>query len=411
MPHAPDKAVDPNELEPFDAQRWIALERLRLVNRTLPVTLFVSIATASLLAALLRNAVPMVLLIVWFAAGVAIQGMRYLHHRKFMSLEDADIDTALWTTRLKIGTGLSGVFWGFAGAGLFPSGDLPNQVIITFALVGLSAGAMTSYAPIRRCYFLFVLPAIVPAAMRMALEGTETHYTMALLAALFLGVIIRAAVETDRMINNVLTVRAENVELTRALRYQATHDALVDLVNHREFNARLSTVARQATQYREPYALLFVDLDRFKEVNDTAGHAMGDEALRRIGQILKSCIRTHDTAARMGGDEFAILLPSCNRARAVAIATRIHTAIDHFTLEAGDRQLRVGASIGVAYTDAGEHGADAMLRAADSACYAAKNNGRGRVEIRHADPDCSASGRFEISRLRNDAVRIPQVGT
>lgn len=403
MPNASENAHDPGDLEPFHAQRWIALERLRLVNRTLPVTLFVSIATASLLAALLRNAVPITHLVIWFVFGALVQGMRYLHHRKFMSLADADIDPGLWTTRLKIGTGLSGLFWGSAGAGLFPSGDLPHQVIITFALAGLSAGAMTSYAAIRRCYFLFVLPTILPIAVRMIMEGTEIHYTMAALTILFLGVIVRAAVETDRMINNVLTVRAENVELTRALRYQATHDPLVDLVNHREFTARLTTVARQAQQYRDPYALLFVDLDRFKEVNDTAGHAAGDEALRQIGQILKSCIRTHDTAARMGGDEFAVLLPACNRDRAIAIATRTHTAIAQFTFESGGRELRVGASIGVAYTDAGEHGADAMLRAADSACYAAKNNGRGRIEIRHADPDCSASGRFEISKLRRAA--------
>jgi len=206
--------------------------------------------------------------------------------------------------------------------------------------------------------------------------------------------------EMDKTISSVLKVRAENTLLTQALRHQATHDALVDLVNHREFNARLSQVATTSAKLKEPYALLFVDLDLFKQVNDNAGHAAGDETLRRIGRILKSTIRSDDTAARLGGDEFAILLPGCPRHRAEQIAGRVLSAIVNLPLEFEGKRFRVGASIGVAYTDAGEHDASAMLRAADAACYAAKNGGRGRVEVHHADPAAAESGRFELSKLK-----------
>jgi diguanylate cyclase (GGDEF)-like protein len=387
----------------FDPRRWMEIERLRLVYANLPVILVVTVCSALILALLLRDVVPRAELLVWLCVGIAITLMRYGHYRRFRQLPDEALDSRASRNRLDLGTGLSGLFWGYAGAGLFPPGDLAHQVFITFVLAGLSAGAMTSYSAIRRTYFLFVFPAILPVALRMALEHDQIHYSMAVLTMLFLGVVVRAAIETDRMIGSVLKVRAENAELTQALHHDATHDALVDLVNHREFNNRLTAVAKSAAKLREPYALLFVDLDHFKQINDTGGHAAGDETLRRVGRILKTQIRANDTAARMGGDEFAILLHRCPRERAEQVAASILAAIKEFALRwEGGRYFRVGASIGVAYTDAGEHDASAVLRAADSACYAAKKNGRGRIEVYHADPVYESSGRFHLSELQRE---------
>lgn len=387
--------------EGFDADRWMDLERLRLVYSNLPVTLIVGAATACILAFLLRHRAPVVELIAWLSIGLLITLARLVSYRRYRRTQAELLDVELWRRRLILGTGISGIFWGFAGAVLFPSGDLAYQVVITFVLAGLSSGAMTSYAAVRTSYFCFVLPAIVPVVLRMALEHTEIHYSMAVLTLLYLAVVLRAAVETNRMISSVLQVRAENVELTLALHHDATHDSLVDLVNHREFNLRLHQVAKQAARQHQPYALLFVDLDHFKQINDTGGHAAGDETLRQIGHILKSQVRSGDTAARMGGDEFAILLQNCPPKRAKEVAENILAAIQDFSLSwEGGKYFKVGASIGVAYTNAGEHTAAAVLRAADSACYAAKNNGRGRVEVYHADPQYEASGRFSLAELQ-----------
>jgi diguanylate cyclase (GGDEF)-like protein len=134
--------------------------------------------------------------------------------------------------------------------------------------------------------------------------------------------------------------------------------------------------------------------------------AAGDETLRRIAQILQAHIRSEDTAARLGGDEFAILLRRCRRERAEQIAANLLAAIEEFALNwVGGQFFRVGASIGVAYTNAGEHDASAVLRAADSACYAAKNKGRGCIEVYHADPIYEASGRFQLPDLQSGALR------
>lgn len=376
------------------------LERLRLVYSNQPVTLIISAGAALVLVWLLRKVAPPAELLVWFGSGCLITLLRFLCYRGFRRLPDDAVDTALWRKRLDTGTAASGLFWGYAGIGLFP-GDLAHQAILALVLAGLSAGAMTSYAALRRTYLCFMLPAILPMALRMALEHSEIHYSMSALTLLFLGMVVRAAIQTDRMIGNVLKVRAENAELTLALHHDATHDALVDLANYREFNHRLSAVAKDAARNREPYALLFVDLDHFKQINDTGGHAAGDETLRRIGCILKSQIRTSDTAARLGGDEFAIILPGCPRERAEQVAQQILGAIEDFALHwEGGKFFRVGASIGIAYTNSGEYDAAAVLRAADSACYAAKKNGRGRIEVYHADPVHEASGRFQLSELQ-----------
>lgn len=386
--------------ENFDATRWIDGERLRLVYANLPVVLMMSVGCACVLAVLLRETVSRTVLVSWLGAGMLISWLRYLDYRWFKQLPDEVPDPRGWSRRAMLGAAVSGLWWGSAAAVLFPVGDFAHQIFINFLLAGISAGAMTSYAAMRRCYFLFVLPAILPMAVRMALQGTEINDWLTILTLLYLGVVLRSAVQTDRMIGNVLKVRAENVELTQALRHQATHDALVELPNYREFNTRLASVAESSAKLREPYALLFIDLDRFKEINDTGGHAAGDETLRRVGSLLKQHLRAKDTAARMGGDEFAVLIPGCPPHRAEKVAEKILADIEKFTLPWEDGKcFRVGASIGVAYSEGGKHDAAAVLRAADSACYAAKTGGRGRIEIHRADVNYESSGRFEISKF------------
>lgn len=382
----------------LDAARWIEAERLRLVYSNLPATLMVSMACAGLLAALLAPVTSRLRIFTWVSSSLLIFGLRYRGYRQFRQVPDEVLEGGLWTRRAMLGAGSGGMLWGSSALILFP-GDLPHQVAIAFVLAGLCAGAMTSYAALRHCYVMFVLPALLPFAFRMELQGTAIHSWMALLILLFLGGILWMSRRTARMIDSVLAVRVQNAQLTQTLRHQATHDALVELPNRREFHTRLLSVAQSCAQRHEPYALLFVDLDRFKEVNDTAGHAAGDEMLRRIGQAVKTKL-PDDTVARVGGDEFAVLLRGCHREHAQQIAANILATIDQLVLHWKGRRFQVGASIGLAYSETGQHEAAALLHAADAACYASKTRGGGRIETYLASRDCEPSGRFEISTLR-----------
>jgi len=402
MPIAsPEVGLQTTSWEDFDLARWMALEKLRLVWNNLPATLSVTVTCAAVLVGMLRHVAPLHVLAAWFIVAILISLARYRQYLVFRRVSDGTIDTPLWARKLHVGTAMSGLLWGSTAVVLFPIGDLAHQVLIAFVLAGLAAGAMTSYAVIWRCYVLFVVPAILPFVCRLALQNTEIHASMALLGLIFVAAVVRAATQTDKMINNVLSVRAENFKLTRALHHQATHDPLVDLPNQREFNRRLTALAQSSAARHEPFALLFVDLDRFKEINDTGGHAAGDETLRRVSQLVKSHLRPSDTVARMGGDEFAVLLPVCSREAAERIAASLLVTIEEFTLAwENGRIFRVSASIGLAYAEPGEHDTVALLRAADAACYAAKIGGRGRIKAYRADSSFGPSGRSEISRLR-----------
>lgn len=163
-----------------------------------------------------------------------------------------------------------------------------------------------------------------------------------------------------------------------SLSWSATHDALTDLVNRREFERRLSEQLRER-RGSEAASVLFIDLDRFKAVNDTAGHAAGDELLRRIAGLLGERMRTQDTVARLGGDEFAILLRGCSQSDALSIAERIRARVEAYRLPWEGRALEVGASIGVVEIDASLTDAAAVMASADAACYEVKHAGRNAV--------------------------------
>jgi len=163
---------------------------------------------------------------------------------------------------------------------------------------------------------------------------------------------------------------------TAALQYQALHDALTDLPNRSLLGDRLRQAVLIAQREQRPLALLIMDLDRFKEINDTLGHHVGDQVLQEVAVRMRAVLRESDTVARLGGDEFAILLPETDGQRAQLTAAKILKSLEErFVLDG--RVMDISASIGIAlYPENGEDGAT-LMQHADVAMYAAKRHGRG----------------------------------
>ena len=183
------------------------------------------------------------------------------------------------------------------------------------------------------------------------------------------------AVEYRTSVRDISDRKRLEAELER----QALHDPLTGLGNRILLQSRLEV----ATARRGPdndVAVLLVDLDGFKEVNDTWGHAVGDEVLQIVATRLRAMARPSDTVARTGGDEFVLLCPETDQASAVAIGRRIVDSL-RTPLSVGPVTVRLGASVGVAHQRGGTADPDAMLIAADHAMYAAKRAGRGGVEV------------------------------
>jgi len=179
----------------------------------------------------------------------------------------------------------------------------------------------------------------------------------------------------------VIVLRDVTVEqrLTMRLSFEAAHDSLTGLHNRRAFLERLEEAVYGARERGEHHALAFLDLDRFKIVNDRFGHATGDRLLAEIGSVMGRVVRGGDVLARIGGDEFACLLSNCRLGDARRVAEKLRLAVDAYRVHHEGESLQVGVSIGLAAIEADVASADVVLAEADVACYQAKAAGRNTI--------------------------------
>ena len=170
-------------------------------------------------------------------------------------------------------------------------------------------------------------------------------------------------------------------ESEKRLSWQATHDPLTELLNRRAFEQSLEQALLSTKSSQLQHILCYLDLDRFKVVNDTCGHIAGDELLKQVSNLFQISLRKTDTLARLGGDEFGILLYNCPLDRAVEIADTLRERVYKFTFYWRNQTFSIGVSIGIAAISANFENLDMALNAADSACYTAKKKGRNQVHI------------------------------
>jgi len=182
--------------------------------------------------------------------------------------------------------------------------------------------------------------------------------------------------------------------LQKKLSYQATHDSLTGLVNRYEFELRMENALLFARTEKRQHSLAFLDLDQFKVVNDTCGHAAGDELLRQLTHLIGEPIRQHDTLARLGGDEFAILLEDCTIDQAFKVCEKIRKDIKSFRFRWDGQAFEVGVSIGITSFNMYNNSITKVLSQADNACYEAKEAGRNCVKI--SDNQNTVEARKEV---------------
>lgn len=190
---------------------------------------------------------------------------------------------------------------------------------------------------------------------------------------------IRAA--DGRLHGVVLVFRdvSEQRRLVREMRHRAAHDSLTGLANRSEFERCLREALEGAQLAQQSHALLFIDLDQFKLLNDACGHSVGDEVLQRVSSVIAACIRSGDLLARLGGDEFGAILRHCRMDQAQRAAQQICERMEDFRFEHDGKRFRIGASIGLVPIERDWPDIATLMQAADTCCYAAKEAGRGRV--------------------------------
>jgi diguanylate cyclase (GGDEF)-like protein len=174
-------------------------------------------------------------------------------------------------------------------------------------------------------------------------------------------------------------------KITDSLAHEARHDALTGLVNRREFQDRLELALEGARKRNENHALCYLDLDQFKVINDSCGHAAGDQLLRKVTELLKSLLPGDETLARLGGDEFGLLIRDAGLGEAARITENMLSAIKAFRFYWEGRTFSIGVSIGVTVITRRSIDLKTVMSIADSACYAAKEKGRNRIQVYNPD--------------------------
>jgi len=332
-----------------------------------------TIVGAVAIAVCFWDAVPRNVLAAWSAAAAALTILQWQASRWSLAsrLESDGVGARLIALSLGAGS-----FWGIAGLTLSPAASLPQQAMLAVVLISVTALWLPVFAVAPRIFWLFAVPAVLPMAYALL---TSPPSTQAAMGSLLLAAIIVLAV-VARTIHRVLRADAT---ARRSLYHQATHDALVGLVNRAEFERRMRVLDATGSQY----AVLFIDLDHFKEVNDNGGHAVGDELLRHVGTVLREIVRRGDTAARLGGDEFAVVMRDCYAQDASRIAATILERIAGLVVSTDASRYRVTASLGIACSALAPN-STRTLAAADRACYVAKHGGRNRFAVARGSDDC-----------------------
>lgn len=225
-------------------------------------------------------------------------------------------------------------------------------------------------------------------------------YSLTVVSTLFMALVLLA---WTRLLRRDERQRLALERSRAGFQFLANHDELTGLVNRRHFAELLEKALRAAPDENGRFALLYIDLDQFKVINDTSGHPAGDALLKQVAGILRTCLATDHVLARMGGDEFGVLLSRTSRQEALAEGLKIVSAVNGIVYSWQGRPYRTSASIGLVMFDDVEPTLASLLGAADAACIVAKDVGRNRVHAFHVDDQAVGERRSEmewVSRVR-----------
>jgi len=353
----------------------------------LPISLIVNLAIGLILAAVLWNAVPTPLLLSWSGLLIAVTGARFLTLRAFRNAAPkSESDHAVWMKYFLAGACAAGVVWGLSGILLFHPSSFPHQVVLAFVLGGMVAGAVPLLSSVRHAYGCFAIPVMVPISIRMMWVGDQIHLVMGLMIIIFGLAMLATAILVHRLYRDSEKLRRDlfsSIEVEQALEYLVRLDSLTGIPNRRLFEEELDKEWARAKRDHAPFSIIMADIDHFKEYNDHYGHPAGDLCLVDVAQAMHHTLsRPGDVVARIGGEEFAFLLPQTDLIGAIAVAEQIRERILALNLphDASPVASHVTLSFGVSSSElASVSTPSELIRTSDIALYEAKRSGRNQI--------------------------------
>jgi diguanylate cyclase (GGDEF)-like protein len=377
--------VKKNKTNP-DIKRKVHIELIDILYNQIIYMLWAEAFAGTLILAILWwNSPNKILILSWYFGMIFLTGIpRYYIAKKYARASNEHKRCKGWEKSLMFMLFITGIGWSFAGTVLLPTDSRMNQAFVLFLLVGVAAAANPFYSPVKKIYATFLIPTLFFSAFFLLIKGTNYAVFTGIALTAFGMLMLITSVISSELISNSLLLRFKNLELTKnllktniRLEKLATHDTLTDLPNRPFFYEKLMQMIRDSATSEKSFALLFLDLDLFKNVNDTLGHDIGDQVLVQVAEVLNQVKRPEDLACRLGGDEFILLLADAEDLRVVsAIAKQLCLALAKpFTIKG--KEARVSASIGISvYPDDGKE-EKTLVQKADTAMYEAKSISKG----------------------------------
>ncbi|MCA1773196.1 MAG: diguanylate cyclase [Halomonas sp.] len=368
------------ERDDSDNAWGLTSEKVRILYNNLWQPVYAGILGAVLLVSIMWEVVAPSVLISWLVAIIAISLVRLRLASLFLQSDATSQAHPKWIAWFAFTVFVAGCVWGTAGVLMFAPERPEYVAALAIILSGVAAGSVTMISAIWWIVILFILPIGLPLQWMFVTSVVPTHTMMGIIMIVFLGLMIVTSRRLGLIIHDNISLRVSTAAREATIYRQANYDALTDLPNRRMFIERLETLCAD-----EKYAsglLLFMDLDRFKLINDTLGHAAGDDLLIQVARRLEGCLHKGDIAARLSGDEFVLLAFNTTTAQSLDDWTEAYMQDVQHALSGAYRLekhwVNVTPSIGYTCFQPSDRHHDDLLKEADLAMYQAKMGGRAQ---------------------------------
>lgn len=406
------RRIDPARLESA-----VLAEQVRILYAT-PSVLLVNVFNAALSGYLLRYFYPAWLVIAWVGLIVVVVLAR-LYGWWCYRREPRPAETALiWARRYTIGAIATGSLWGLASSALLLTPDPVYHAFIAFVIGGMTAGAVTINSSYLPAMIGFAAPALVPAILTFFSRGNLMSVSMGLMAAAFAVVVGFLSRRANHWISSIvqreilqaaLTVDlqeeiAERKQIEKEMVHVLHTDLLTGLPNRRAFMDWIEKAFATAKGASTPFAIMYLDLDRFKDVNETLGHSVGDELLKAVAERVAGVLRNGALIARVGGDEFGIFSSQFESREAMTELAReiIQLMASQYVIEGSE--IHISVSIGISVYRTEMIRPEEMMREADLALYEAKDSGHNRFLFYSEAHDRAVHERVTLMQELNAAL-------
>ncbi|WP_338477185.1 GGDEF domain-containing protein [Pseudomonas khavaziana] len=359
-------------------EEQVRTDRLHQLFRQSFSAVFGSYLGAAMLCWLCWDRFEHRVMLVWL---VLLAGASLLRLKMFMDwfgCPHSERTPARWERRYWITLMLSAGIWGAGALAVMPSDDRVSQVLVMLFTVGMSVSAVSCYSAYRYMTLGAMALVLLPCTLWLLFQPSSMQVGVAIAVLVFSTFVVSATRKLSDALEKAFRLTRQMEQAHTISTHAAQTDELTGLKNRRAFFEHAQLLYTQCRQNQQPLCALMLDMDHFKYINDTYGHQAGDQVLRQVGGVISASFRQADVSGRLGGEEFAVLLPNTSLETARTIGEQLIESIAGLNAEPVQG---LTASLGVALTQGNEQDLHDLMNDADQALYRAKSLGRNQVVV------------------------------